>query len=138
MAGSISWEKSNPGSSIWPAISAEELCGSMSTTRARPLASAVTAARASASVVLTTPPFWLGTATIHGLAILASVTGGAGAVSAAVIAVAPFPSSALAAGNGPDPTPELWQFRATTLRILRSPVLTDSSSLLVPDFVGRY
>src|SRR5437660_1258021 len=73
-----------------PAISAEELCGSTSTTRARPLASAVTAASASASVVLPTPPFWLGTATIHGLAILASVIGGAGAVSAAVIPVAPL------------------------------------------------
>src|SRR5437868_15381895 len=72
-----------------PAISAEELCGSTSTTRARPLASAVTAASASARVVLPTPPFWLGTATIHGLAIRASVTGGAGAVSAAVIPVAP-------------------------------------------------
>src|SRR5256885_40642 len=55
-------------------MSAEELCGSTSTTRARPLASAVTAASARASVVLPTPPFWLGTATIHGLAILASAS----------------------------------------------------------------
>src|SRR3954465_690147 len=101
MAGSISWEKSNPGSPIWPAISAEELCGSISTTRARPLASAVTAASARASVVLPTPPFWLGTATIHGLAILASVIGGAGAISAAVIPVALLPSLARAAGTGP-------------------------------------
>src|SRR3954451_9772832 len=125
MAGSISWEKSNPGSPIWPAISAEELCGSMSTTRARPLASAVTAASASARVVLPTPPFWLGTATIHGLAILASVTGGAGTVSAVVMPSA-FPT--LAGRPGSYVSPGLPEYGSPEVRNSRSPQVTDSVS----------
>src|SRR2546429_6106802 len=99
---------STPGRSRRPPIPAGELGGWTSPPGARRLRWAVTAASASAGGVLRAPPFWLGTATIHGLAILASVIGGAGAVSAAVIPVAPSPSPGLAARNGPDPTLVLW------------------------------
>lgn len=47
-----------------------------------------------------------------------------------------FPSPGLAARDGADPTPGLWQFRATTLRISRSLLVTDSVYLLVTDFVS--